>query len=228
MTRRSLERRHTSGGRVVRAFALQIKSTGDDGSIEGYGSVFGVRDDYGDIIVASAFEASLEAHKAAGTLPAMLWQHDATEPIGVWTEVMEDAKGLRIKGQLALETARGREAHALLKIGALNGLSIGFEAVEWSYDGELRILAVVNLWEISLVTFPANRQARITSVKAADVAAIKTIRQAEQALRDAGVSADTAKALIAGVKRIALDERDARGADAAMKAADRLLRILKT
>lgn len=228
MTRRSLERRHSSSGRVVRAFALQIKSTGDDGSIEGYGSVFGVRDDYGDIIVASAFKASLAAHKAAGTLPAMLWQHDATEPIGVWTEIGEDAKGLQIKGHLVLETARGREAHALLKVGALTGLSIGFEAVEWSYDGELRILSVVDLWEISLVTFPANREARITSVKASDIAAIKTIRQAEHALRDAGVSADTAKALIAGVKRIALDERDARGADAAMKAADRLLRILKT
>lgn len=227
MTRRSLERRHTSGGRVVRAFALQIKSTDDTGAVEGYGSVFGVRDDYGDIIMAGAFEASLAAHKAAGTLPAMLWQHDATEPIGVWNEIVEDAKGLRIKGQLALETVRGREAHALLKIGALNGLSIGFEAIEWSYDGELRILAVVDLWEISLVTFPANRQARVTNVKAADAAGIKTIRQAEQALRDAGVSADTAKALIAGVKRITLAERDAHGAAAAMKAANRLLHNLK-
>lgn len=226
--RPTLDLRHAAGGRQVRAFSLQIKATGDDGSVEGYGSVFGVRDDYDDVIVAGAFQACLAAHKAAGTMPAMLWQHDPTEPIGIWTEIVEDAKGLRIKGQLALETARGREAYALLKIGALNGLSIGFEAVEWSYDGELRILAVVDLWEVSLVTFPANREARITSVKAADVAGIKTIRQAEQALRDAGVSADTAKALIAGVKRIALEERDAREAVvAATKAADRLLRILK-
>src|SRR2546426_564387 len=64
--------------------------------------------------------------KAAGPMPAMLWQHDADEPIGVWTEMAEDAKGLRVKGQLCLDTARGKEAYALLKMGALNGLSIGF------------------------------------------------------------------------------------------------------
>lgn len=220
-----------SGGRETRSFALQIKATGDDGTVEGYGSVFGVKDNYDDVIASGAFQDTLKAHKAAGTMPAMLWQHDAAEPIGVWTEMAEDAKGLRIVGKLALDTVRGKEAHALLKMGALNGLSIGFMSKQWAYDRdtEVRTLTEIDLWEVSLVTFPANGKARITNVKAADIAGLKTIRQAEKALRDAGFSDDAAKALVAEVKRIALDERDAREAAAtALKAADRLLETLKS
>ncbi|MEX5744663.1 HK97 family phage prohead protease [Massilia sp. X63] len=225
----SLERKSAgTGGREVRSYVLQIKAVGDDGTVEGYGSVFGVRDNYDDVIAPGAYLASLAAHKSAGTMPAMLWQHDATAPIGVWLEMVEDAKGLRIKGKLALDTVKGAEAYALLKMGALNGLSIGFVSKQWTYDREtdVRTLTEVDLWEVSLVTFPANDKARITGVKAADVAGIKTIRQAEQALRDAGFSADTAKAFLAEVKRIALDERDAHGAAAALKAANRLLDTL--
>ncbi|MEW6023591.1 MAG: HK97 family phage prohead protease [Pseudomonadota bacterium] len=223
-----LERKHGTGGREVRSYVLQLKAVGEDGTIEGYGSVFGVRDVYDDVIAPGAYAESLKAHKAAGTMPAMLWQHDASAPIGVWLEMVEDAKGLRIKGRLALETAKGAEAYALLKMGALNGLSIGFVSKQWAYDRDtdVRTLTEVELWEVSLVTFPANEAARITGVKAADVASIKTIRQAEQTLRDAGFSADAAKALIAEVKRIALDERDAHEAAAALKAADRLLQSL--
>jgi len=162
------ERKDSSTGREVRSYALSIKATGDDGSVEGYGSMFGVKDAYDDIIAAGAFNASLAAHKAAGTMPAMLWQHDSGEPIGVWTEMVEDSKGLRIKGKLALDTVRGKEAHALLKLGALNGLSIGFVSKQWSYDREtdIRTLTEVDLWEVSLVTFPANEKARVTNVKA--------------------------------------------------------------
>ena len=110
------ERKDAGGGREVRSFALQIKAAGDDGTVEGYGSVFGVRDNYDDVIAKGAFIQSLKDHKAAGTMPAMLWQHDADKPIGVWTEMVEDEKGLRIKGQLAMETVKGKEAHALLKM----------------------------------------------------------------------------------------------------------------
>ncbi|MEY5100383.1 MAG: hypothetical protein RJA36_3102 [Pseudomonadota bacterium] len=228
--RHPLEHRQAAGVREVRAYALQIKAAGDDGTIEGYGSVFGVRDQYDDVIASGAFVDSLKQHKAAGTLPAMLWQHDAGTPIGVWTDMAEDSKGLRVKGQLALETVKGKEAHALLKLGAINGLSIGFMSKQWAYDREtdVRTLTEIDLWEVSLVTFPANEKARITGVKAADLAGIQTIRQAEQALRDAGLSADTAKALIAEVRRITLGERDASGAAAAMKAAQRLLDSLTT
>lgn len=223
-----LERKSGTGGREVHNIAFELKSVSSDGVIEGCGSAFGVRDSYDDVITAGAYAATLAAHKAAGTMPAMLWQHDATTPIGIWTEMAEDANGLRVKGQLALDTVKGAEAYALMKMGALNGLSIGFVSKQWTYDRELdvRTLTEVDLWEVSVVTFPSNDKSRITGIKAADVAGIKTIRQAEQSLRDAGFSADAAKAMIAEVKRIALDERDAHEATAALKAAERLLNSL--
>lgn len=228
---RSIERRGAAGERETRAYSLSIRATGDNGTLEGYGSVFGVRDTYDDVIASGAFVDSLKEHKAAGTMPAMLWQHDPGEPIGVWTDMAEDKKGLHVKGQLALSTTRGREAFELLKMGALNGLSIGFKSVpgtsRYNDDG-VRVLTALELWEVSLVTFPANERARITGVKASEIATITTIRQAEQALRDAGYSADAAKAFIASVKRVALEERDAPGAAAAMKAAERLLSSLTT
>lgn len=225
MPKMKLERKDNQNGHETRSFVFQVKATGDDGTVEGYGSVFGVKDSYDDVIANGAFSKSLSEHKSAGTMPAMLWQHDSSEPIGIWTEMVEDSKGLKIKGKLALDTVRGKEAHALLKLGALNGLSIGFVSKQWAYDKEtdIRTLLEVDLWEVSLVTFPANGKSRITNVKAADVAGVKTIRQAEKALRDAGFSDDAAKAFVAEVKRIALDERDAHGAADAMKAANRLL-----
>lgn len=212
-----------------RSYAFAVRATSDDGSVEGYGSVFGHRDTYDDVIVPGAFSASLAAHRAAGTMPAMLWQHDPGEPIGVWTEMVEDEKGLRVKGRLVLGAERGRAAHELLKAGALNGLSIGFMAKQWAYDREteVRTLTEIDLWEVSAVTFPANAKARIIAVKAADVAGITTIRQAEKVLRDAGFSDDAARAHTAQVKRIVLAERDARDAAArATDAAERLLRSL--
>ena len=141
-TQQRPERKDAGGGREVRSFALQIKAAGDDGTVEGYGSVFGVRDNYDDVIAKGAFIQSLKDHKAAGTMPAMLWQHDADKPIGVWTEMVEDEKGLRIKGQLAMETVKGKEAHALLKMGALNGLSIGFMSKEWAYDSDTEVRTI--------------------------------------------------------------------------------------
>lgn len=225
MTRR-LETK-SSGGREVRSFALQIKAAGDDGSVEGYGSVFGVRDNYDDVIASGAFAATLASHKSAGTMPAMLWQHDACEPIGIWTEMVEDSKGLRIKGQLALDTSRGKEAHALLKMGALNGLSIGFVSKQWAYDREtdVRTLTEIDLWEVSLVTFPANEKARVTNVKSSDELA--TPKDAERILRGAGFSKSDATAIVSRVMRMGEARRDSADSTAvAMKAANRLLNSL--
>ena len=221
------ERKDAGGGREVRSFALQIKAAGDDGTVEGYGSVFGVRDNYDDVIAKGAFIQSLKDHKAAGTMPAMLWQHDADKPIGVWTEMVEDEKGLRIKGQLAMETVKGKEAHALLKMGALNGLSIGFMSKEWAYDRdtEVRTLTAIDLWEVSLVTFPANEKARVTNVKSAEEMA--TPKDAEKVLRDAGFSKSDATAFVSRVMRMGEVRSDSANSTAvAMKAADRLLRSL--
>lgn len=228
-TNQRLERKEGPGGREVRSFALQIKATGDDGSVEGYGSVFGERDSYDDVIAVGAFVDSLKAHKAAGTMPAMLWQHDGAKPIGIWTEMVEDSKGLRIKGQLALETTLGKEAHALLKMGALNGLSIGFVSKQWAYDRDtdVRTLTEVDLWEVSLVTFPANGKARVTNVKAADDLAAP--KDAERLLRDAGFSKSDATAFVSRVMRMGEARREsADSTAAAMRSADRLLASLQS
>ncbi len=229
-TRLPIQQRDAAPRHEIRSCVLEVRAVGDDGSIEGYGSVFGVKDDYDDVIAAGAFLGSLKAHKSAGTMPAMLWQHDADEPIGVWTEMAEDAKGLRVKGQLALETTRGKEAHALLKMGALNGLSIGFVSKQWAYDRdtEVRTLTEVDLWEVSLVTFPANGKARVTNVKAAtdDIAAPK---DAERILREAGFSKADATSLVSRVMRMGEERRDSVQSTAhAMNAAQRLLNSLST
>lgn len=224
-----LERKDGSGGREVRSYVLQIKATGDDGSIEGYGSVFGERDSYDDVIAPGAFKDSLAAHKKAGTMPAMLWQHDGDKPIGIWTEMVEDSKGLRIKGQLALETTLGKEAHALLKMRALNGLSIGFVSKQWTYDRntDVRTLTELDLWEVSLVTFPANGKARVTNVKAADELAAP--KDAERLLRDAGFSKSDATTFVSRVMRMGEARREsADSTAAAMRAADRLLASLQS
>jgi hypothetical protein len=179
---------------------FQVKAVSEDGMIEGYGSVFGVRDSYSDIVAAGAFAASLSAHKAAGTMPALLWQHRADEPIGVWKSMDEDERGLAVRGQLAMDTVRGREAHSLLKMGALNGLSIGFYSKQWKYDTEqdVRTLTEVDLWETSLVTFPANQAARVTAVKSIET--LESVREVELMLRDRGFSKREAMALIAKIK----------------------------
>jgi HK97 family phage prohead protease len=170
--------------------AAEIKASAE-GVIEGYGSVFGNVDSYGDIVVAGAFAQTLKGDRA----PAMLWQHNPDEPIGVWTEVREDKRGLVVKGQLALGTQRGREALELIKMGALSGLSIGYSTVKSSFDEQsgIRSLLELDLWEVSPVTFPANEAARITSAKSAE--GIKTIRDFENFLREQGFSRGAAAAI---------------------------------
>lgn len=222
-----LEKKEARSGRETRSFAMEIKATGNDGTVEGYGSVFGVRDNYDDVIASGAFAATLAAHKAAGTMPAMLWQHESDEPIGIWTEMVEDSKGLRIKGQLCLETTCGKEAHALLKMGALNGLSIGFISKQWAYDRdtEVRTLTEVDLWEVSLVTFPANEKSRITNVKSADE--MSAPKDAERILRDAGFSKSDATAFVSRVMRMGEERSDsAQSTATAIKAAERLLKSI--
>ena len=221
------ERKAAAPGRETRSFVLQVKAVNEDGTIEGYGSVFGVPDSYDDIVARGAFAKSLVDHKAAGTMPAMLWQHEADEPIGVWTDMVEDARGLLVKGRLALEVSKGKEAHALLKMGALTGLSIGFVSKEWSYDADtdIRTLTAVDLWEVSLVTFPANAQSRITNVKSADE--LSAPKDAERILRDAGFSKADATAFVSRVMRMGEARSDSADSTAkALKSAQRLLATL--
>jgi len=208
--------------------AFEVRAVSESGAIEGYGSVFGVKDAYDDIVAPGAFVASLAEHRAAGTMPAMLWQHDPSEPIGVWTEMVEDGKGLRVKGQLVLETERGKAAHVLLMKGALRGLSIGFRSRQWTYDADsdIRTLTDIDLWEVSLVTFPANSKATVESVKRV-IDQIVAPKDAEKALREAGFSKADATALVSRIMRMGEERREAAQSTAeATKAAERLLSTL--
>jgi len=140
----------------------QVSGTG---VIEGYASVFGVVDSGGDMVMGGAFTRSLMKRGAAGV--KMLWQHRATEPIGLWTSIVEDGRGLKVAGRLDLSVARAREALSLMRSGAVDGLSIGFRTQRATTDKNsgVRRLREVDLWEISIVTFPMLPQARIEAVK---------------------------------------------------------------
>lgn len=184
-------------------FACELKATGDTGTFEGYGSVFNITDKGGDIVVPGAFTETLSAAKSAGRLPAMLWQHNQREPIGVYTEMEEDSIGLRVKGKLALKTSRGAEAYELMKMGALSGLSIGFRVRDDSWDRVtgVRTIKKADLVELSLVTFPMNDASRVSAVKT--IEDLETLAEIERHLRDAGgFSKSEATALVSRIKSV--------------------------
>ncbi len=139
--------------------------TVSDGTvIAGYASLFGRRDQGGDVVQTGAYASSLKRLEAGGRRVKMLWQHDPAQPIGIWDEVREDARGLWVKGRLLPEVEKGREAAALLAAGAIDGLSIGYRTVKAERDGKgQRLLQELELWEVSLVTFPMLPEARVGS-----------------------------------------------------------------
>ena len=134
-------------------------------SFEGYASVFNVPDLGGDVVVPGAFRDCLARRGARGV--RMLFQHDPAQPIGVWSDLVEDARGLFVRGRLSVEVPRAAEILALLRDGALDGLSIGFRASTARRDAKtgLRRLVRIDLWEISIVTFPLLPQARVARVQ---------------------------------------------------------------
>ena len=134
----------------------------DGTRIEGYASLFGMPDQGGDVVEPGAYGASLARLAASGGRVKMLWQHDPTRPIGVWDEVREDGRGLWVKGRILTEVETGREAAALLSAGAMDGLSIGYRTLRATKGAEgHRRLVELDLWEVSLVTFPMLRDARV-------------------------------------------------------------------
>jgi HK97 family phage prohead protease len=152
----------------------RTRSAADDGLFEGYASLFGAEDQGRDIVMPGAFARSLARSPARQV--RMLFQHDPAQPVGVWEAIREDARGLYVRGRLTLGVARAREILALLREGALDGLSIGFhtrKAVRDARSG-LRRLHEIDLWEISLVTFPMLPGARVNAVKAASAPARPT------------------------------------------------------
>ncbi|TXL75628.1 HK97 family phage prohead protease [Vineibacter terrae] len=169
------------------AFEIDTKGVSDEGVFSGYASIFGTEDLGRDVVVAGAFAKSLQ-RRPAGKVK-MLRDHDSRQPIGVWTELVEDRKGLRATGQIILETEKGRETHVLMKRGALDGLSIGFRTIKDKFDRPkgIRFLEEVDLPEISIVTFPMHPRATVSNVKGHDPerarALVAAIKRAEEALK---------------------------------------------
>ena len=137
----------------------------EDGTrIAGYASLFGAPDQGNDVVAPGAYAASLEALKARGGSVKMLWQHDPAQPIGIWDEVREDARGLYVSGRLLVSVAKGREAKTLVEAGAIDGLSIGYRTKRaFKNEKGQRVLTELELWEVSLVTFPMLPSARVAA-----------------------------------------------------------------
>ena len=185
----------------IRDVAFEVKDVTSGGTFAGYGSVYDVVDQGDDVVASGAFSASLADWQAKGRMPALLWQHRAGEPIGTYTAMREDGNGLYCEGKLALKTQRGAEAYELLKMGAISGLSIGFMTREDAFDQKtgVRTIKKGDLWECSLVTFPMNDAARVSSVKS--VEQIINFKTAERYLREAGgFSRSEATAIVARIK----------------------------
>jgi uncharacterized protein len=183
----------------TKALHLEVKAT-DEGVIEGYGSIFGNLDSYGDRIERGAFAETIKMRR-----PKMLWQHNMAEPIGAWDEVREDDRGLFVRGRIAVKSTRGRDAHELVKAGAFDGLSIGFRAADYEMERNNRVLKAIDLYEVSLVTMPANALATITDIRSTEGAP-----HVERAIRAAlGISRAEAKAFMARGYKGILDLRDA-------------------
>lgn len=162
----------------------------DDGTIEGYGSVFDVVDQGGDIIAPGAFKQSL----ASGRKVKMLFQHDPSAVIGTWKSMEEDQRGLRVSGKILTTVKAGSEAYEYVKAGAIDGLSIGYRTIKSMDRNGKRVIMQAELWEVSLVTFPMNEMARIDAVKAAEMSREEIERMLT--LR-AGISRSVARKLLA-------------------------------
>jgi len=211
----------------VKQFTLELKAVeGEEGVIEGYGAYLGNQDRVGDVIEKGAFRKAIQKHNSGAMSVKMLYQHDYRKPIGVWNQMREDEKGLFVKGKIITGSHDGANAYALAKGGAIDGLSIGFVPLKWRIDSksQVRTIEEIELYEISLVTFPANEKARIQSVKSDQLP--KTVREFEKFLRDAGYSQSESKRIsLYGFEQ--KKQRDA-GLKNALSSLDQVLNTVKS
>jgi uncharacterized protein len=183
--------------------ALEIKADGEDDeylTISGYASVFNNVDGGGDVVMPGAFKDCI----AKGRKPKMLWQHDASQPIGAWDTMREDSNGLLVKGRISKRAAKGAEVAALVKMGAVDGLSIGYRTQEYEMDMKAgtRKLTKLDVWETSVVTFPMNDLTGIYAIKSADDMSDTEIkRHIEHALKAIKLSSTEAKAMAAAAMK---------------------------
>lgn len=189
----------------------ELKAYSDDedeekGVFSGYGSIFGNKDLGNDVMMQGAFSKSIASKGPKGV--KLLYQHDTKEPIGVFDEIIEDKKGLRVKGRLAMGTQKGREVYELMKMGAIDGLSIGYrvspKGAMYDERGKKRMLKEVDLMEISAVTFPMNTRARVQAVKGEQ----RTVREWEGFFRDEGGLSRSESKMAANAVTNALDQRE--------------------
>jgi HK97 family phage prohead protease len=190
----------------------ELKAYHDDddeenkGMFSGYGSIFNNKDLGNDVMMEGAFAKSIASKGARGV--KLLYQHKADEPIGVFDEIIEDRKGLKVKGRLAMGTQKGKEVYELMKMGAIDGLSIGYrvspKGAHYDEKGKRRMLKEVDLMEISAVTFPMNPRARIQAVKGSG----KSVREWEVILREAGELSRSESKVAANAVHKALDQRE--------------------
>lgn len=211
-----------------KSFNLEIKAVLEDGFFSGYGAVFGNIDWYNDVILPGAFTASIAKWRAKNKMPPVLWNHNDSEPIGVYTNIYEDEKGLYVEGKLLIEDVpRAKSTHALLKAGAIDGLSIGYSTKKANQQTNgVRELVEVDLSEISIVTQPANERSLITSVKSKlDDGELPTLPEFEKFLRESGFSKNQATAIASKGLRSLLSESEEEIKEA--KSISNALNILK-
>ena len=186
----------------TRGFALEVKAEdmNADGTFSGYASVFGELDSYNEIVMPGAFKKTLATWGKKGSLPPVLWQHESKQPIGIHTAMSTDSKGLLVEGKLAtgMGVPTADMAYALTKLKAVNGMSIGYQCDNWTEDTKAKTVELneINLWENSIVTFPACAGATIDNVKEIEVFTdLPSMEQLEDLLREAGLSRSQAKAV---------------------------------
>lgn len=215
---------------------IELKAVNEDGTFSGYASVFDNLDNAFDVVQKGAFTKTLADH--AGAVP-ILWNHNPNEPLGFGVKAQEDTKGLLVEGQLNLEIQKGKELHSMakmaLKAGRAIGLSIGYIATEYKYDGDyVRFLEEVDLVEYSLTLFPCNEKATLTSVKSViekdDADEIsKKKRDIEHSLKRAGCSKTESKAAVSAIfGRDAEGEAETKATRNVVKSLESLLTTLKS
>ena len=197
-----------------KSFNLNIKAVQEDGFFSGYGAVFGNVDWYNDVILHGAFQKSLQRWEEKGKMPPVLWNHNDGEPIGVYTNIYEDEKGLFVEGRLLIDDVpRAKSTHALLKAGAIDGLSIGYKTKKANQQTNgIRELIELDLGEISIVTMPANEESLITSVKSKlEEGELPTLPEFEKLLRESGFSKSQATAIAGkGLRHLLSESEDER------------------
>ncbi len=194
-----------------KSFNLKIKAVQEDGFFSGYGAVFGNVDWYNDVILPGAFAKSLEKWAEKNKMPPVLWNHNDGEPIGVYTSIYEDEQGLFVEGRLLIDDVpRAKSTHALLKAGAIDGLSIGYKTKKANQQTNgIRELIELDLGEISIVTMPANEESLITSVKSKlEDGELPTLPEFEKFLRESGFSKSQATAIAGKGLRHLLSESE--------------------